>query len=93
MSILEVTFMDGKVLNLEVETVGDQSGFFSWGGPDIIPQANRYGFVFARDGVAVAVNCHPSGEYNRIDQYPLASIRKLKIKPGTVVSHESERSR
>jgi len=73
MSILEIEFMDGKKLELEIEESSDQIGFFSWRGD--AAQAKRYGYVAACDGKAITLN----GEAGEgIDRYPLASIRKLR---------------
>jgi hypothetical protein len=73
---LLITFLNGESLTLEVEGCSDQGGLFTWGGSDIINQAKRYGYVAARDGVALALN----GEAGSgIDCYPMASIKKLKL--------------
>lgn len=80
MRILEIEFLDGKKLELEIEEMGDQGGIFGWRGD--AAQAKRYGYVAARDGKAVTLNGFPPGSYDRIDLYPLASIRRLKEKNG-----------
>ena len=73
MSILEIEFMDGKKLELEIEECSDQAGFFSWRGD--AAQAKRYDYVAARNGIAVTLN----GEAGKgIDRYPMESIRRLR---------------
>ena len=73
MSILEIEFLDGKKIELEIEECGDQRGIFSWRGD--AAQAKRYGYVAARNGKAITLN----GEAGpNVEQYPLESIRKLR---------------
>jgi hypothetical protein len=78
MSKLEIEFLDGRMLELEIEEASDQAGFFHWRGD--AEQAERYGCVAARDGKALALNGLPTGKYNRIDLYPLQSIRRMREK-------------
>ncbi len=73
---LHITFLNGESLVLEVDECSDQVGFFHWGGKEIIDQAKRYGYVAARNGVALALN----GEAGSgIACYPLKSIKRLKL--------------
>lgn len=73
MSVLQIEFMDGKKLKLEIDQCSDQIGLFCSRGD--VSQARRLGYVAARNGAAIALN----GEAGKgIECYPLSSIRKLK---------------
>jgi hypothetical protein len=74
---LDITFLNGESLTLELEENTDQMGFFHWGGSEIISQAKRYGYVAARDGHTLTLN----GEAGTgIDCYPMKAIKKLKLR-------------
>lgn len=73
MNILEIEFLDGKKIQLEIDGCSDQGGYFSWRGD--ANQAKRYGYVAARDGVAVTLNGEAGPGIERI---PLSAIRKLR---------------
>lgn len=74
---LDITFLNGEQLTLEVDETTDQAGLFSYGGYDIVPQAKRYGYVAAKNGHALALN----GEAGPgVDCYPMSAIKKLKLR-------------
>ena len=73
MARLEIEFIDGKILTLEIESIGDQGGLFNWRGD--AKQAKRLGYVAARNGVALALNGKAG---HGIDCYPMKSIRRLR---------------
>ena len=77
MLALDILFLNGESLTLEVESCGDQLGIFSWGGEDIINQAKRYGYVAARNGVALALNGEAGVD---TECYPMASIKRMKLR-------------